>query len=48
MTAPEMVQQLHRRGFCITATDIEGLLRELCQEGLIQEIDPEAGFKWAA
>jgi hypothetical protein len=48
VTPQEMVQQLQKIGLCITAGDIEGLLRELCQEGLIQEIDPTAGFRWIA
>jgi len=48
MTASEMVQLLQHRGLCISASDIEGLLQELCQEGLIQEIDPMAGFRWIA
>jgi len=48
MTVQEMVQQLQKVGLCITTCDLEGLLRELCQEGLIQEIDPTAGFRWVA
>ena len=48
MTVQEMVQQLQKIGLCITTCDLEGLLRELCQEGLIQEIDPTAGFRWVA
>jgi hypothetical protein len=46
LTATEMAQQLQGGGLSITTADIEGLLRELCQEGLIQEIDPTAGFRW--
>jgi hypothetical protein len=45
MTATEIAQQFQRIGLSITTADIEGLLRELCQEGLIQEIDPTAGFR---
>ena len=48
MTAQEMVLQLEKTGMCITTCDLEGLLRELCQEGLIQEIDPVAGYRWVA
>ncbi|HLJ29510.1 MAG TPA: hypothetical protein VKY85_22565 [Candidatus Angelobacter sp.] len=48
MTPQEMVQPLQQLGLCITAGDLEGLLRELCLEGLIQEIDPTAGFRWIA
>lgn len=48
MTPDEMAQRLQQTGLCITARDLEGLLRELCQEGLVQEIDPTAGFRWAA
>jgi hypothetical protein len=46
LTAQEMVNQLQTVGLCISTGDVEGLLRELCQEGLIQEIDPMAGFRW--
>lgn len=46
MTVQEIVQQLQKIGLCISTGDLEGLLRELCQEGLIQEIDPTAGFRW--
>jgi len=48
MTPQEMTQQLQQIGLCITTGDVEGLLHELCQEGLIQEIDPTAGFRWVA
>ena len=48
MTPQEMAQKLQQIGLCITTGDIEGLLHELCQEGLIQEIDPTAGFRWVA
>ena len=48
MTVQEMIQQLQTIGLCITTGDLEGLLRELCQEGLIQEIDPTAGYRWVA
>lgn len=46
LTTQEMVSQLQAVGLCISTGDVEGLLRELCQEGLIQEIDPTAGFRW--
>jgi hypothetical protein len=46
LTTQEMVHQLQAVGLCISTGDVEGLLRELCQEGLIQEIDPTAGFRW--
>ena len=46
LTTQEMVSQLQSVGLCISNGDVEGLLRELCQEGLIQEIDPTAGFRW--
>lgn len=46
LTTQEMVSQLQAVGRCISSGDVEGLLRELCQEGLIQEIDPMAGFRW--
>jgi hypothetical protein len=46
VTTQEMVQQLQAAGLCISTGDVEGLLHELCQEGLIQEIDPTAGFRW--
>jgi len=48
MTAQEIILQLEKTGLCITACDLEGLLREMCQEGLIQEIDPLAGYRWVA
>jgi hypothetical protein len=41
-----MAEKLQQGGLSIAAADLEGLLRELCQEGLIQEIDPTAGFRW--
>lgn len=46
LTTQEMVSQLQAVGLGISTGDVEGLLRELCQEGLIQEIDPTAGFRW--
>jgi hypothetical protein len=46
MTTQEMVEHLQGIGLCIRTGDVEGLLRELCQEGLIQEIDPTAGYRW--
>lgn len=46
MTPQEIVHQLQKIGLCITERDLEGMLRELCQEGLIQEIDPTAGFRF--
>ena len=46
LTACEIAQRLQETGFAIKQGDIEGLLRELSEDGSIQEIDPTAGFRW--
>ena len=46
LTAFEIAQRLQQTGFAIKPGDIEGLLRELSEDGSIQEIDPTAGFRW--
>jgi hypothetical protein len=46
MTAEEIHQQFKREGLFLRTEDIEAWLRELCQEGTIQEVDAVAGFRW--
>ena len=46
MTAAEIHEQLKREGLVLRTEDINAWLRELSQEGMIQEIDAEAGFRW--
>ena len=46
MTADEIHQQLKREGLFLRTEDIEAWLRELSQEGAIQEVDAVAGFRW--
>ena len=46
MTAEEIHQQLKREGLFLRTEDIEAWLRELSQEGTIQEVDAVAGFRW--
>ncbi|HEV3039920.1 MAG TPA: hypothetical protein VHA33_19290 [Candidatus Angelobacter sp.] len=46
MTAEEIHKQLKKEGMALRTEDINAWLRELSQEGMIQEIDAEAGFRW--
>lgn len=46
LTARDIHQQLERDGLVLRAEDIEALLRELSQDGTIQEVDAVAGFRW--
>ncbi|HEV2992039.1 MAG TPA: hypothetical protein VG759_26620 [Candidatus Angelobacter sp.] len=47
MTAEEIHQQLKKEGLVLRTEDINAWLRELSQEGMIQEIDASAGFRWS-
>jgi len=46
MTADEIHEQLKKEGLLLRTEDINAWLRELSQEGMIQEIDADAGFRW--
>jgi len=46
MTAAEIHEQLEREGLILRTEDISAWLRELSQEGMIQEVDAVAGFRW--
>ena len=47
MTAEEIHKQLKKEGLVLRTEDINAWLRELSQEGMIQEIDADAGFRWS-
>jgi hypothetical protein len=46
LTAAEIHQQLESQGLRVRQQDIEALLRELSQDGSVQEVDVDAGFRW--
>jgi hypothetical protein len=47
LTANEIHRQLEDQGLRVRTQDIEALLRELSLDGTVQEVDADAGFRWA-
>ena len=46
VTACELVPLINRAGFFVSQRDVEALLRDLADSGEVDEIDPQAGYRW--